>query len=116
MCRALKVLCVAPDAERLAALRRATVSAEWELSAGATSFEDALSQLAAGRAHLMVVSGEGFAGLLAAAREVYPGLRIVADFAAPEVDAEVASLDEIRTAIKEAPRPRGPVRSPDPSA
>ncbi len=114
MCRALKVLCVAPDAEALAVLKRASVTAEWELVPGATSAEDALAQLAEGRAHLMVVSGP-FTELARRARAAYPALRIVADFEAPEVNVTVGSLEEIRGAIKAAPRPGGPVRAPDAS-
>ena len=41
MCRALKVLCVASDAEALAALNRASVSADWELAPGETSEAEA---------------------------------------------------------------------------
>ena len=45
MCRALKVLCVATDDESLGALKRATVSADWELARGATGVAEAISQL-----------------------------------------------------------------------
>ncbi|MEX0991707.1 MAG: hypothetical protein WD004_05490 [Actinomycetota bacterium] len=115
MCRALKVLCVAPDAKALATLKRASVAADWELSPGATTSEEALAQLADGRAHLLVVSGP-FGELVKRARAVYPGLRIVADFDASEVNVTVDSFDEIRGAIKDVPRPGGPVRAPDASA
>ena len=37
MCRALKILCAAPDAESLRALKSATVSASWELVGGAST-------------------------------------------------------------------------------
>lgn len=42
MCRALKVLCVTEDPEGLAALKRAAVSADWELAPGAAREQDGL--------------------------------------------------------------------------
>jgi hypothetical protein len=45
VCRALKVLCVAEDPAALAELKRATVSAEWELAPGATTEQEAIRQL-----------------------------------------------------------------------
>jgi hypothetical protein len=108
MCRALKVLCVASDAEALAALKRATVSAEWELAPGATTEADALEQLHGERPHLVVVFGD-FAHLVAEAHEAFPSLRIVADRDLPGATAVATSLDEVRGALKELPRPGGPV-------
>lgn len=49
MCRALKVLCVTEDPEGLAALKRAAVSADWELAPGAATEQDGLEQLEAKR-------------------------------------------------------------------
>jgi alkanesulfonate monooxygenase SsuD/methylene tetrahydromethanopterin reductase-like flavin-dependent oxidoreductase (luciferase family) len=111
MCRALKVLCVAADAESLAALKRVSVGAAWELAPGALSTEEALDQLDEARAHIMVVSGS-FPDLLARARERYPGLRIVTDVPAEEADVVVGSPEEIRDAITTLPRPQGPVVAP----
>ena len=54
MCRALKLLCVATDGESLAALKRAVVSAEWELTPGAEDEATALAQIDAERPHIMV--------------------------------------------------------------
>jgi len=110
MCRAVKVLCVAEDSDALAALKQASVGAEWELAPGATSEREALSQLAEGRAHVLVVDGS-FPGLLARAREVYPALRIVTTSEDPEATVVVASLDDVRPAILGLPRPGGPVRT-----
>lgn len=112
MCRAIKVLCVAPDPEALGALKRAAVGAEWELSPGAITEEEALAQLGDGRPHIMVTFGNKFAQLPAVARAKYPGMRIVADFEAPEVDEVAKSLEDVRPAIVGAPRPSGPIRSP----
>ena len=57
MCRALKVLCVAPDDGSLTALKSATVSAEWELAPGATDLRGALDQIDAERPHVLVAFG-----------------------------------------------------------
>jgi hypothetical protein len=69
MCRALKVLCVAPDDGSLMALKIATVSAEWELTPGATDLRGALDQIDAERPHVMVAFGP-FEDLIAIARAV----------------------------------------------
>ena len=57
VCRALKVLCVAEDDASLEALKRATVSADWELVAGATTEDEAVRQLHAERPHVLVAFG-----------------------------------------------------------
>ena len=106
MCRALKVLCVAPDAAALGELRRATVSAEWELSPGATTDADALATLHEERPHVLVVFG-AFPGLVERALEAYPFLRVIADRETPGATV-VASMDEVRGAVKGS---GGPVRS-----
>jgi hypothetical protein len=106
----VKVLCVASSDDGLAALKRASVGAEWELSPGATSEAGAISQLEEGRAHVLVVDGS-FPGLLGRARELYPALRIVSTAESPEATVVVGSLDEVREAILGLPRPGGPVRT-----
>lgn len=72
------MLCVAPDAEELQALKRATVSSDWELAPGATTEQTALTQLHDERPHIVVVFGD-LPGFVAAARLAYPALRIVTD-------------------------------------
>ena len=57
MCRALKVMCVASDAGALAALKRAAVAAEWELTSGATNETDAIGEIDAERPHILVAFG-----------------------------------------------------------
>lgn len=109
MCRALKVLCLAPDAEALAALKRAAVSADWELAPGATGEEAALEQLYGERPHVVVVFGP-FEGFIARAREAYPFLRIVTDRDQPGATVVATSLEEVRGAVQGLPRPGGPVR------
>src|SRR5262245_54521443 len=106
MCRALRVLCVAPDANALDALRRATVSAEWELVPGATTEPDALARVHEERPHVLVVFG-AFPGLVERALEAHPFLRVIADREAPGAIV-VGSTDEVRSAVKGS---GGPVRS-----
>lgn len=98
MCRALLVVCVAPDRDSLLELKRAVVAAQWELLPGATTAEDALAQLAEARPHVLVVFGP-FEGLVRDARERHPALRIVSDRPVPEADETVRAPDEVRAAI-----------------
>ena len=106
MCRAVTVLCVAPDREQLVALKRAVVAAEWELTAGATDLRAALDQIDAERPHAMVVVGP-FEELVAMVAERFPGMRIVADRPMPGVTV-VAEMSDAREALR-ARRPGGPV-------
>ena len=108
MCRALKVLCVATDDESLGALKRATVSADWELARGATGVAEAIAQLGDERPHVLVAFGP-FEELIASARERSPSIRVVTDL--PGADVAVASLGEVRDAVLGRSRPGGPVRS-----
>jgi hypothetical protein len=110
MCRALKVLCVAEDADRLAELKRAAVSAGWELSSGATSEEEALAELDSERPDVVVVFGD-FGGFVATALDRFPHLRVVADRDLPGASVVATSLEEVRGAIVRLPRPGGPIRS-----
>jgi len=112
VCRALLVVCVAPDRASLGALKRATVATEWELTPGATSAEDAIAQIGDRSAHVAVVTGEFAAEVVAQIRERWPWMRVVAVDAEPVEGATevVASLDQVRAAVKGL-RPRGgPVR------
>jgi hypothetical protein len=109
VCRALKVLCVAGDRSALAELRRATVSAEWELAPGATTEDDAIRQLHAERPHVLVVFGS-FPTLVERALEAYPSLRVITDRATPGAVA-VGSLEQVRVAVKPSNGPGGPVRA-----
>jgi len=99
-------MCVAQDAETLGALKRATVSAEWELAPGATDEDEAMRQLHAERPHVVVVFGP-FPRLVKRAIEAYPSIKVIADRKTPGAVA-VGSAEEIRDAVK---RPNGPVRS-----
>jgi hypothetical protein len=109
MCRALKVLCVAPDAEALAALKAATVAADWELCPGATDLRGALDQIDVERPHLLVAFGD-FEELVALVAERFPGMRIVTDRDAPGATVVATSLEDVRGLLRGQPRPGGPVR------
>jgi hypothetical protein len=107
MCRALTVLCVAPDREALVALKRAAVSADWELAPGATDDAEAIRQLHEERPHVLVVAG-GFEDLVRRALDAYPGLRVITDREIPSASVVVSRLDEVRAAVLGRGRP-GPV-------
>jgi len=112
VCRALKVLCVADGSPSLASLKRAASGAEWELTAGATTADDALAQLESERPHVLVTCGP-FGELVREVRRRVPGMRIVwvgEDHELPEASASVRSPDEVRAAIRGLPPPGGPVR------
>ena len=108
MCRALKVLCVASDRDALVALKRAAVSAEWELAPGATTEADAIGQIDAERPHVLVVFGS-FERLVSLARDRFPAMTIVTDRDTPGATAVAASLQEVRGLLLASPRPGGPV-------
>jgi hypothetical protein len=108
VCRALRVLCVAEDTDALSALKRATVSTEWELVAGATDEAAALRQLHEERPQVVVVFGP-FEGFVARALEAYPALRVVADRDLPGASAVVRAPEEVGAAVLGRSRPGGPV-------
>jgi hypothetical protein len=113
VCRALLVVCVAPDRESLVELKRASVATEWELTPGATTVEDAVAQVEDRGAHVLVAAGAVVPEVVAAARGRWPWLRIVAVSNDPVegASAVVATLDGVRAAVKGLPPPGGPVRS-----
>jgi hypothetical protein len=107
VCRAIKVLCVAPDAETLATLKRATVSASWELCPGATDLRDALDQVDVERPQYLVAFGP-FEDLVRLVADRFPGMRVLSDREVPGVET-VASMDLVRGLLERRPRPGGPV-------
>ena len=108
MCRSLKVLCVAPDAEQLRALKQATVAADWELCPGATDLRGALDQIDVERPHLLVVFGP-FEKLVSLVAERFPGMRIVTDRPMRGGGVVVEQMTDARAALRTQPRPGGPV-------
>ena len=113
MCRALLIVCVAPDRESLVALKLAAVGTDWELTPGATTAADAVAQIEDRGAHVLVAAGSLAADVVAAVRERWPWMRVVAvsDEPVEGADTVVAALDEVRGAVKGLPSPGGPVRS-----
>ena len=111
-CRPPLVVCAAPDRETLAALKRAAVGAEWELSPGATSAA-ALDQLDDHHAMVLVVR-EPVPGLVAEARRRFVSLRVVCVGRPREGEADVVvdSLAEVRAAVWTRPAP--PAAAPPP--
>src|SRR5437870_4438716 len=112
MCRSLKVLCAAPDPERLGSLKRAAVGAEWELVAGARSEAELCEQLVEWRPDVVVIDASLGTEAFERARALRPGARLVAmgETGGP-IDAEAGSLDQVRGAILGIPKPGGPVRA-----
>ena len=109
MCRAVKVLCVAPDLDALRTLKNATVSAEWELAPGAVDLRGALDQIDAERPHILVAFGP-FEELVALASKRFPGMRVVTDRDTPGATVVATSMEDVRGLLHGAPRPGGPVR------
>lgn len=110
MCRALVVVCFAPDRESLAELKRAAVGPDWELTPGATTPEEAVAQIGERSGHVLVVTGAAHE-VVSRVREGWPWMRIVAVAGGPVVGATVVvgSLGEVRDAVRGLPRPAGPV-------
>jgi hypothetical protein len=106
VCTALRVLCVATDPRTLDELKRAAVSAEWELAPGATDEDDALRQLREEHVHVAVVFGP-FEGFVRRALRSAPTLRVVSDRPIPGASVVVSSLDAVRGAVLGVPRAGG---------
>ena len=108
MCRALIVLCVAEDRQGLIALKQAAASAEWELAPGAVELRSALDQVAAERPHVLVAFGDQ-TELVGLVRERFPAMRIVTDRDTPGATVVATSTEEVRSLVKDLPRPGGPI-------
>lgn len=109
MCRALKVLCAAPDAERLAELKRATVSVSWELVGGVSSLDQVAQQVELHHPDVVVVDAALGPDAVAAVVAVRPEARVVALGSLEGAHVVTPSLEGIKEAILGAPRPSGPV-------
>jgi hypothetical protein len=102
-CRALQVLCAAANAERLDALKRAAVAAEWELVGGAVSLEELLVDLSERRPNVVVLDASLGQDAAIRAREVLPQARIVSVGRMPGADALASGLPGVRAAIMGVP-------------
>jgi hypothetical protein len=109
MCRAMKVLCVATDEASLATLRSASVSADWELTGGATNQVDALGLIDVERPQVVVAFGP-YEDMVCLVSERFPGIRIVTDRDAPGATAIATSVEQVRELVRGLPAPGGPVR------
>jgi AmiR/NasT family two-component response regulator len=111
MCRALRVLCAAPDRERLLALKRATVSAQWELVGGACSLDELVSQVDGVAPDVVVIDAGIGPHAASRVREHRATARIVSVGGPMRgADAHVGS-GAVREAIMGVPPVGGPVRS-----
>jgi hypothetical protein len=108
MCRAVKVLCVAPDEASLRALKQAVVTADWELCPGATDAAAALDQIDVERPHALVAFGP-FEEMVTLVAERFPGMRIVTDRPAAGASVVVDEVSAARAALRGQYRPGGPI-------
>jgi chemotaxis response regulator CheB len=111
MCRALRVLCAASDPEGLAALKRATVSASWEVVGGATSVEELGRQIEGWAPDVVVVDAALGHRAVATVRSLDRPVRLVSVGPLAGTDAAADSLGSVREAIVGIPGPGGPVRA-----
>jgi hypothetical protein len=98
MCTAVRVLCAAPDAKSLGALKRAAVGAEWELIGGATTADEALAHARTWFPNVLVFDARLGKELGRQAGLLHPGIRTVSVGQA-EADVAVGSLEEVRGAV-----------------
>jgi hypothetical protein len=98
MCIAVRVLCAAPSAESLAVLKRAAVGADWEVTGGAISQDEALAHVRTWFPHVLVFDARLGKDLGPRAAALHPGLRTVS-FGVAEADLTVRSLGEVRSAV-----------------
>jgi hypothetical protein len=112
MCRALKVLCAAPSLERLTELKRAVVSATWELVGGASSAspEGIASQVAEWQPDVVVLDASLGPEVIAAVRGARPIACVIAVGSLDGVDIRTEGLDGLRQAVAAWRKPGGPVR------
>jgi chemotaxis response regulator CheB len=112
MCRAIRILCAAAEPSRLGELKRATVSAHWELVGGATSPEQLSEQLAEWEPDVIVLEAELGADAVLLARRLRPTSRVLVVGGAEPLegcDEAVELLGDVRPAIMGVQRPGGPV-------
>jgi DNA-binding response OmpR family regulator len=110
VCRALKILCAAPDAESLGVLKRASVSASWELAGGAFSGDELVKQVDDHAPDVVVVDA-GLPGLdVDAIRRTAPRVRVIAFGSLAGVDGVAHTPDEVHDVILGLPPVGGPVR------
>jgi DNA-binding NarL/FixJ family response regulator len=110
LCRALKVLCAAPGADSLRALKRAAVSVSWELVGGATTVHELVRQLDELSPDVLVVDAELPGIAVDAIRSAAPRARVIAVGSLEGADGVADTPQGIRDAILGLPPVGGPVR------
>jgi DNA-binding NarL/FixJ family response regulator len=106
----MKVLCAAPDAESLGALKRASVSATWELVGGASTADELVRQLDHHAPDVVVVDASLPDLDLAAVRRAAPRVRVIALGMLDGADGVAPTPERVRDAILGLPPVGGPVR------
>jgi DNA-binding NarL/FixJ family response regulator len=109
VCRALRVLCAAPDDGSLRALKGAAVSARWELVGGATTAEELVRQLDDHSPDVLVVDASLAGVTVDAVRTAAPRARVVSFGFLQGADGVADSLEAVRDAILGLPPVGGPV-------
>ena len=110
MCRALKVMCAAPGADSLRALKGAAVSVSWELVGGATTAGELVKQLDEYGPDVLVVDARLPDVRIDAIRAAAPRVRVIALGSLAGADGAADTQQGIRDAILGLPPVGGPVR------
>lgn len=105
MCFAVRIVVVAPTRQRRLSLRRAAVSAEWEVVGDAESPADGVAKVTALRARFMVLdetaAGSDAAGVAATLAALQPRVFLVGVGEVAGADARIAAgdLPRLRTVL-----------------
>jgi DNA-binding NarL/FixJ family response regulator len=110
VCRALTILCAAPDEESLRALKVAAVSATWELVGGASTAEELVRQLDDHAPDVVVVDAALPGVNVTAIRRAAPRVRVIALGTLAGADGVAPTPERVRDAILGLPPVGGPVR------
>jgi DNA-binding NarL/FixJ family response regulator len=110
VCRALTILCAAPDEESLRALKVAVVSATWELVGGASTAEELVRQIDHHAPDVVVVDAALPGVDVTAMRRVAPRVRVIALGTLAGADGVASTPEHVRDAILGLPPVGGPVR------
>jgi hypothetical protein len=113
VCSAVRVVVAAVEPERRLALRRATVTAEWEVVGEGSDAAGAYGEAVERRARFLVVeadlAGDGWQALLRRLRSVSPNVLVVGVGEVAGADACVAAgeLDRLRATMRDLLHQRG---------
>lgn len=102
-------MCAASSPERLSELKRATVSAHWELVGGALSLGELAEQIELHVPDVVVLDASIGSEAVERLRTVPGSLRVVSLGELSGADAVAQSVEGIRDAILGVPAPGGPV-------